>query len=226
MPSAGKTLARARPLPELVAELAEMAAQAQQDQSVRAPVLTAYLAQGASIHGELVDAVHGPGGLHLCLARAVVDRHTRDLAFFPASAITALIVHDVDRLLAPPADAPEPPSRLSLLRAAADARARLLAVTGASIDLQLDGVDDPGGDSSARAALGEALPGVLDVLTAIAQDELGRTALPAKLSAIHVRAGDQAGVTLDGRILTVTVARAKRHRQAPDALRAAVEKLL
>ena len=58
-----------------------MAAQAQKDQSVRAPVVTAYLAHGAAIHGELVDAVHGAGGLHLCLARAV-DRHTRDLAFF------------------------------------------------------------------------------------------------------------------------------------------------
>jgi hypothetical protein len=208
-----------------VAELADLAAQARENQSVRAPVVTAYLAQGAAIHGALVDAVHGPGGPHLCLARAV-DHHTRDLAFFPAGAITALIVHDVDRLAAPPADAPEPPSRLALLRAVADARARLLAATGASIEIQLEGIDDPGGDSSARAALGEALPSVLDVLTVIAQDELGRTALPAKLAAVHIRAGDQGGVALDGKTLTVTVARARRHRQGPDALRAALEKLL
>jgi hypothetical protein len=66
---------------------------------VRVPLVTAHLAQGGAIHGEIVDAASGPGGLHLCLAR-VVDRGTRDLAFVPASAIIALIVHDADGLRA------------------------------------------------------------------------------------------------------------------------------
>lgn len=198
-----------------------MAAMARQGAAVRVPLVTAHLAQGAAIHGELVDAASGPGGLQLCLARAV-DRGTRDLAFVPASAITALVVHDVDRLLAPPPDAPEPPSRLALMRALGETRSRLQASTGAAIELHLDDSDEPTG----RAVLGEIVPSALAALTAIAEDELGRVALAAKLAAVRIGVGDQAGMALNDRTLTITAARRRHVRPDASALRAAIEKLI
>jgi hypothetical protein len=198
-----------------------MAAMARQGAAVRVPLMTVHLAQGGAIHGELVDASSGPGGLHLCLARAV-DRGTRDLAFVPASAVSALILHDADRLLAPPPGAPEPPTRLALMRALGETRARLAASTGAAIELHLEVSDEPAG----QAALGEIVPSALAALSAIAADDLGRVALATKLAAVRIGVGDQATLALDDRILTITAARRRHVRPDADALRAAIEKLI
>lgn len=219
--SARDDLARARPLGEVLAELADMAAMARQGAAARVPLVTAHLAQGVAIHGELVDAASGPSGLQLCLARAV-GHGTRDLAFVPASAVIALIVHDADRLLAPPAGAPEPPTRLSLMRAMGETRSRLEASTGAAIELHLDDSDEPAG----RAVLGEIVPSALAALTAIAEDELGRVALAAKLAAVRIGVGDQAALALSDGTLTITAARRRHIRPDADALRAAIEKLI
>jgi hypothetical protein len=194
---------------------------ARQSAAVRAPIVTAHLAQGAAIHGELVDAASGPGGLHLCLARAA-GHGTRDLAFVPASAVIALVVHDADRLLAAPPGAPEPPTRLALLRALGEARTRLQATTGAAIELHLEPSDEPAG----QAALGELVPSALAALTAIAEDELGRVALATRLAAVRLGVGDQATLALHDRTLTITAARRRHIRPDADALRTAIEKLI
>lgn len=203
------------------------------------PEVELYLASGSAIRGRVVSVADDRTGA--IAPGSVSDRPAGDraggaiaivliggsakqpsVAFVRVDQIAALIVVDASLLVkAPSIDAPVP-SKLELQRQVA-ARADMLADTFGrkiAIELVASDLDDEG-----RRAIGIALPVIIEVLTAVATDELGKEAL-VSIDTLELGAAGSADVQLASKRLAIRAPKLLTEQLTHAVLRRVIEKLL
>jgi hypothetical protein len=188
------------------------------------PEVECYLASGQVVRGRVVSVVEDRQG---AIALIAVGGNVRapSVTFARIDQIAALTVVDASLLVkAPVAEAPVP-SKLALQRHAAAHSEALAGAVGKPIAIQLGGASEL--DDDGRRAIGVTLPLLVDVLTAIAGDDMGAEALRA-LEAIELGAAATGEVEAHdgGKRLVVRAPKLLTEQFTAQTLRGAIEKLL
>lgn len=186
------------------------------------PEVELFLESGQGLKGRIVSVSDDRGG---AVALLVVGGSARAPAvtFVRVDRIAAVTVVDASLLTrAPTPDAPVP-SKLELARQAAARGDALANALGRPVPVQLGGASEL--DDDGRRAIGGTLPLVVEVLTAIASDDMGREALRA-IEAIELGAASSGEVHLDGKRLVVRAPKLLTEQYTRETLRKAIEKLV
>jgi hypothetical protein len=188
------------------------------------PEVECYLASGQLVRGRIVSVADDRQG---AVALIAISGNMRgpSVTFIRVDQIAAVTVVDASLLVrAPVVDSPIP-SKLELQRQLA-ARADSLANTlGKRIEFTLGGASEL--DDDGRRAIGATLPLVVDVLAAIASDEMGKEAL-RKIETLELGAASSGDVgTYDnGHRLAIRAPKLLTEQYTAATLRKAIEKLL
>lgn len=207
------------------------------------PEIECFLASGQVIRGRIISVASGALNGCCCsfaasplagaddrggaIALVSVGGNARapSVAFVRIDQIAALTVVDASLLVkAPVIDSPIP-SKLELQRQLAARADGLAGLAGKAIAIQLGGASEL--DDDGRRAIGVTLPIVIDALTAIAADDMGKEALK-KLDAIELGAASSGDVgTYDGgKKLVIRAPKLLTEQYTVATLRKAIEKLL
>ncbi|HEY4242412.1 MAG TPA: hypothetical protein VGM88_21490 [Kofleriaceae bacterium] len=184
------------------------------------PIVTLLLGNGQSIRGGLLAVAETREGI---VATLWVDGPPAApaVAFVPVGSVLAVIVDDAAVLVKPPlSDTPAPP-RLELARMAQAKADALASALGHPVQLVVDGALD----DDARRAVAGLIPTLVDVLTKIAADEMGKDAL-APITSVELVAGSPADAWKDGAKLVVRAPTLLTDPFSPQKLREKLEALL
>lgn len=188
------------------------------------PEIECFLASGQVIRGRIITVADDRGGA-IALVSVGGNARAPSVAFVRIDQIAALTVVDASLLVkAPVIDSPIP-SKLELQRQLAARADGLAGLAGKSIAIQLGGASEL--DDDGRRAIGVTLPIVIDALTAIAADDMGKEALK-KLDAIELGAASSGDVgTYDGgKKLVIRAPKLLTEQYTVATLKKAIEKLL
>ena len=186
------------------------------------PEVELFLTSGQLIKGRIVSVADDRQG---AIALVQVGGSTRAPAvtFVRCDQIAALGVVDASLLVrAPTVDAPVP-SKLELNRQIAAKADDLASAVGRKLALWLGGASEL--DDDGRRAIVAALPLVIEVITAIAGDEMGKEALKS-LETIELGSATSGEVYKDGKKLVIRAPKLVTEQYTHATLRRAIEKLL
>lgn len=188
------------------------------------PEVECFLASGQLLRGRVVSVADDRAG---AIALLAVGGNARapSVAYVRVDQIAALTVVDASLLVkAPVVDSPIP-SKLELQRLLAARADSLAGVIGKKLAIQLGSATDL--DDDGRRAIGATLPLIVDVLAAIAADDMGKEAL-RKLETIEIGAASSGDVgTYDnGQKLVIRAPKLLTEQYTVATLRKAIEKLL
>jgi hypothetical protein len=186
------------------------------------PEIELYLSSGQAVRGRIVSVADDRGGA-VAIVQVGGNARMPSVTFVRIDQIAALTVVDASLLVkAPVADAPVP-SKLELQRQAAARSDALANALGRPVPLQLGGASEL--DDDGRRAIGLAMPLVVEVITAIAGDEMGKEALRG-VDAIELGAASAGDVHKDGKRLVIRAPKLLTEQFTHQTLRRAIEKLL
>ncbi|HEU0029392.1 MAG TPA: hypothetical protein VFQ53_02080 [Kofleriaceae bacterium] len=186
------------------------------------PEVELFLTSGQAVKGRIVAVADDRQGA-VALIQVGGSARAPAVTFVRLDHVAALTVGDASLLVkAPTADAPVP-SKLELARQAAARGDALAGAVGRPLAIQLGGASEL--DDDGRRAIGVAMPLVVDVLTAIAGDEMGREALRA-IDTIELGAAGSGEVRVDGKRLIVRAPKLLTEQFTHQTLRRQIEKLL
>ena len=185
------------------------------------PEIELYVSNGQVIRGGIVG-VGDDRGDAIAIVQVGGTAKQPTVTFVRVNQIVAVTVVDASLLVkAPTVDAPIP-SKLELQRQIAARSDGFASLLGRPLALELAASDL---DDDGRRAIGVALPLVVDVITAIANDALGKDALAA-IDAIELAAGASADIQLANKRLAIRAPKLVTEQLTHAVLRRAIEKLL
>lgn len=208
---------------KLLEDLARIGAALAKNDRAR-PEVECYLASGPAVRGRIVSVAEDRQGAMALLA---IGGNVRapSVTFIRIDQIAAVTVVDASLLVkAPVVDSPIP-SKLELQRQLAARGDALATAAGRRIAITLGGASEL--DDDGRRAIGVTLPLVVDVLVAIAADDMGREAL-RKIETVELGAASSGDVgTYDsGHRLVIRAPKLLTEQFTAQTLRRAIEKLL
>ena len=186
------------------------------------PEVEVFLASGQAIKGRVVSIADDRQG---AIAVLLVGGNQRNPAvtFVRCDQIAALGVVDASLLVrAPTVDAPVP-SKLELNRQVAAKGDHLAGVVGRKLALELGGASEL--DDDGRRAIIATLPLVIEVITSIAGDDMGKEALKT-IDTIELGSASSGEIYKDGKRLVVRAPKLVTEQYTHATLRRAIEKLL
>lgn len=186
------------------------------------PEVEVFLASGQAIKGRVVSIADNSQG---AIAVLLVGGNQRNPAvtFVRCDQIAALGVVDASLLVrAPTVDAPIP-SKLELNRQVAAKADHLTGVVGRKLALELGGASEL--DDDGRRAIIATLPLVIEVITAIAGDAMGKDAL-AVIDTIELGSAGSGEVYKESKRLVIRAPKLVTEQYTHQTLRRAIEKLL
>lgn len=185
------------------------------------PELELHLSSGTLLRGRIVEVADGGGGAVVSL---LVGGSLRapTVSFVRVDQIAAVTVIDASLLVRSPVPDAPVPGKLELARMLAAHASTLAASVGRALPIELPAeLDDDG-----RRAIGLLIPVLVEVLSAIAADPMGKDALSA-IQAIEVHAGGSAEVARpDPRRVVVHAPRLLGEQFTAATLRTELEKVL
>ena len=185
------------------------------------PEIELYVASGQVIRGGIVG-VGDDRGDAIAVVQVGGTAKQPTVTFVRVNQIVAVTVVDASLLVkAPGSDAPVP-SKLELQRQLAARSDALASVLGRPFAFELVASDL---DEDGRRAIGAALPLVVDVLSAIAKEDLGKEALGA-IDGIELGAATSADIQRTGKRLAIRAPKLVTEQLTHVVLRRAIEKLL
>ncbi len=184
------------------------------------PEVELFLASGQVVRGRIVAVAEDRQG-PVAIVHVGGNMRQPAVTFVRIEQVAALTVADASLLVkAPVADAPVP-SRLELQRQLAARADGLQTKLGRKLEIKLaSDLDDDG-----RRAVGALLPVLLEVLTAIVGDELGKEAL-AKVEVIELAAAPSGEVVKESRGFLIRAPKLLTEQLTHATLRGAIEKHL
>ena len=207
----------------LLEDLARIGAALAKNDRAR-PEIECYLASGQLVRGRVVSVADDRQGA-IALISVGGSVRAPSVTFVRVDQIAAVTVVDASLLVkAPVVDSPIP-SKLELQRQLAARADGLANAIGHRLAITLGGASEL--DDDGRRAIGATLPLVVDVLAAIASDDMGKEAL-RKLETVELGAASSGDVgTYDsGKRLVIRAPKLLTEQYTAATLRKAIEKLL
>jgi hypothetical protein len=182
------------------------------------PEIELFLASGQGVKGRVVAVSEGTAIVHVA-----GNPRTPAVTFVRVDHIAAITVADASLLVTELRIEAPVPSKLELQRQAAARGDGLATTLGRPFAVRLGGASEL--DDDGRRAIGLALPLAVDVVTAIAGDELGREAL-APIGELELGAARSAEVRREAGRLIIRAPTLLSEQYTSATLRKAVEQLL
>jgi hypothetical protein len=183
------------------------------------PEVELYLATGATIRGRFVGNGDDRDGAIVLIQTGGTSIEPA-IAFVRADQLVAVVVADASLLVRGPAPDQPAPSKLELARQAAAKTDTIAGKLGRTLPIAIVADDDDG-----RRAVAVLLPLLVEVIVAIAGDDMGKEAL-APLAGIELAAGSTGDVGRHDKMLVVRAPKLLTEAFTRDRLRSAIEKLL
>jgi hypothetical protein len=183
------------------------------------PEIELYLMSGQTLRGRFLGTGDDRDGT-VVLVHVGGNQREPAVAYLRADQLAAVVVVDASLLVRGPASDQPIPSKLELARQAAAKADTLASKLGRALKITITADDD-----DARRAAGILLPMLVDVLVAIASDDMGKRAL-AELTSIELGAASPGEVARHERTLIVRAPKLLSDAFTLTRLRAEVEKLL
>ena len=205
----------------LLEDLARIGAALAKNDRAR-PEVELFLASGQAIKGRVVSIAEDRQGA-IAVLQVGGSARAPAVTFVRCDQIAALSVVDASLLVrAPTVDAPVP-SKLELNRQVAARADALVSAVGRKLALELGGASEL--DDDGRRAIVATLPLVIEVIVAIAGDEIGKDALGV-VDAIELGSASSGEVYKDGKRLVIRAPKLVTEQYTHATLRRAIEKLL
>ncbi|HYI01973.1 hypothetical protein [Hyalangium sp.] len=201
-----ESLAALDPL-EVLERLAQLRQRAFQAEPVPIPVITLHLRSGRDLTGRVLSLAAPKGGERALLCEVTEgDRPSTTVAavYVPVSAIEAVRVHEVNRVaqaagLARPS---APVTRIEVERSASELARAVSSAAGKPVAFEVDWKSLPDTPEARRTVL-QAMHSAALALRTLAQEEVGKTALSARLRKVSFTQARRAETQLSGSTLTV-----------------------
>jgi hypothetical protein len=201
-----ESLAGLEPL-EVLERLAQLRQRAFQAEPVPVPVITLHLRSGRDLTGRVLMLMPLKGGERTLLCEVLEGERPATAAavvYVPVSAIEAIRVHEVGRVAQAAGLArPAPPlTRIEVDRSASELARAVTRAVGKPVAFEVDWKSLPD-TSEARRTVLQAMQSTALALQTLAQEEVGKTALSARLRKVSFREARRAEAQLSGGSLTV-----------------------
>ena len=183
------------------------------------PEVELYLMSGQTLRGRFIGTGDDREGT-VVLVQVGGSQREPSVAYVRVDHLCAVVVVDASLLVRGPASDQPVPSKLELARQAAAKADALASKLGRALKITITADDDDG-----RRAAGILLPMLVDVILAIASDDMGKKAL-AELTSIELGAASPGEVARHERTLIVRAPKLLTDAFTLARLRAEVEKLL